>query len=199
MSFIIEDGGGSGTKAKVGDGGRLKTRAITEPEEAHANEEGNAYNINTKNITLTNDTDTPILYIKNNEETNLVIAALAFGVKSSTGGSSTDLPEVTIIRNPTAGTIIDNATNADINSNRNYGDTGTLADSLVYKGATGNTMTDGADHLFIYLNQLGRSFITINEVLPKGTSLGVKVKCQASNTSQTLYCAAICYLHTEDF
>ena len=86
-----------------------------------------------------------------------------------------------------------------MNSNRNYGSSNTLADSLAYKGATGDTITDGTDHLFIYLGTSGRSFVAINEVLPRGTSLGVKVKPQTSNTSQVLYCAAICYLHTEGF
>ena len=102
MTFIIESGGNVPNRAIVDAGGRLRTRAITELEEHHANEEGNAYNINTGNITLTNDTDTPVLYIKNNEASDLVVAALAFGVKPSTGGSSTDLPEVTVVRNPTA-------------------------------------------------------------------------------------------------
>jgi archaellin len=132
------------------------------------------------------------LYIKNTSDNDLVIEALAFGLKSSTGGSSLDLPEATVIRNPTAGTIVSNETETDINANRNHGDSGNF-DGLAFKGATGNTMTDGSELLFIYLGQSGRSFITINEILPKGTSLGVKIKPQASNTSQVLYCAAIVY------
>ena len=199
MSFLIEDGGGTGKKAKVVFDNRLSTHAITEDVATHANENGDAYNINTKNITLTDDADTPVLYFKNNENREIIITALAFGVKTSTGGSSSDLPEVTVVRNPTGGTIISSTpTDLSIRSNRNYGSTNSINDSLGYVGATGDTMTGGEDHLFIYLGASGRSFISIAEILPSGSSIGVKIKPQANNTSQVLYCALICHLHEEE-
>jgi len=197
MSEFIKDGGGSGRTAKVSSVQRLTVDSVQQSEATHSNKLGQAYNINTGNITLTSAADTPVLYIKNGESKDLIIEALAFGVKTSTGGTTTDLPEVTVIRNPTAGTTISNANAVAINSNRNYGSSNTLANSFAYKGATGETMTDGVDHLFIYLGTSGRSFVTINEVLPTGTTIGIKVKPQASNTSQVLYCAAICYLHED--
>ena len=198
MPDMISDGRGSNRKARVDVNHRLSTRAVTESEEVNANEAGDAYNINTGVVTLTDSVDTPMLYIKNNEERNLVIVAVAIGLGPDTGGSSSSWVKGTFIRNPTAGTIISGASAVPINSNRNYGSTNSLT-ADIYKGATGSTMTDGDDHILVQLGSSGsRSFITINEVLPKGTSFGVKIDPRTSNTSMDCYVAAITYLHTEE-
>jgi len=198
MPDTIKDGSGKGYLAKVNSAQQLFTRSVTESESEDANEAGKAYNINTGNITLTTDADTPILYIKNNELDDLIISTVVIGAKTSSGGSTTDLPEITFVRNPTAGTTIDNANAVDINSNRNYGSSNTISTSLVYKGATGETITDGDDHIFVYGSGSGRVALAINEVLPTGTSIGIKFKPQSGNSSQVVYCAVICYLHTEE-
>jgi hypothetical protein len=193
MGESILDGTGSSFKAKVDSDNKLEVRSITRQEEEFANAQGDAYNINTGLITLTDAVDTPVLYLKNNETNPLSIAAVAIGVGPSTGGSSGDMVYTTFIRNPTTGTIIDNATATDINSNRNYTSAATLG-ANTYKGATGNTMTNGEDHILAFLGTSGRSFLTINELLPRGGSFGIKIKPQTSNTSMQIYAAVICYL-----
>jgi hypothetical protein len=194
MPQSIKDGS-TGNTAKVGSNSRLHTHANTTPEEWSANKDGNAYNINTGNITLTSAADTPIMYVKNNDDKTLHISAIAIGVGPSTGGTG-EIPQITVVRNPTAGTTISNANNVAIKSNRNYGSANTAANIIAYKGATGETMTDGDDHLLINQTSNGRAFASIDEILPKGTSMGVKFDPQPSNTSQTVYCALIC--HFED-
>jgi len=173
---------------------QLKTFSETTSEQTQANLIGNAYNINTGEVTLTDAVQTPILYFKNNETQDLLVTALAIGFQNSTGGAATDAPIITVIRNPTTGTIVSGATDVDINSNRNYGSSNTLSLSDAYKGATGDTMTDGTEHLLIYQTDLGRVFAAIDEVIPKGTSIGVKITPQDSNTSLTCYVALICHL-----
>jgi len=197
MPDVIKDGAGSGNKARVSATNRLSVNSITESEEFAANELGDAYNINTGTITLTNDTDTPVLYIKNNEDKDLIIQAIILGAKTSTGGSSTDMIEITVVRNPTGGTIISGASDVAINSNRNYGSQNSL-DTLAYKGATGNTLTGGEDHILAFANDTNRTFLGINEVLPKGATFGVRLKPQSGNTSTVVYVAVICHLHPED-
>lgn len=99
-----------------------------------------------------------------------------------------------MIRNPTAGTIISSTpTDVDINSNRNYGSATTLS-VTAYKGATGDTMTDGEDHIIFFQGNSGRLFATINEVLPSSASIGIKFDPQTSNTSQDVYAALVCHL-----
>jgi hypothetical protein len=190
---LIEDGSGGGNVAKVSTQNRLYTEAISIDQEVQANRDGNAYNINTGIINLTNATDTPVLYFKNNENKDAIITAVVIGLFNSTGGSSTADVYTTFIMNPSTGTIISGASNVDIISNRNAGSGNTL-DANAYKGATGNTMTDGRDHVIVRITPGSRSFIGINEIIPKGKSFGVKIKPPTSNTSMNIYAAIICHL-----
>ena len=193
MNSAIRDGTGGGYSAKVDSNNRVHTKSVTDESSLAAIFDGNGYNINTGIITLTNDTDTPVVYVKNNEDFGLVITAVAIGLNYSTGGSATDMAQITFVRNPTAGTIVSGATAVDINSNRNYGSNNVL-DVNAYKGATGNTMTDGQDHILVFANDGGRSFITIAEDLPKGATFGIKVQAPSGNTSMEVYAALICHL-----
>ena len=195
MPESIRDGTGDGNLAKVDANFRLHVQAATISEGANANKSGRAFNINTGVITLTSAADTPVLYVKNSNALDLHISAVAVGIGPTTGGSG-GIPKITVIRNPTVGTTIDNTNDVDINSNRNYGSENTLTSVVAYKGATGETMTDGVDHLLLYQTTSGRLFAEIDEILPTGASIGVKVDPQASNTSMDVYVALIC--HQED-
>jgi outer membrane protein assembly factor BamB len=193
MSAISIKDGSTGYVAEVDSSNRLQTYAVTINENNQANSKGRAYNINTDDITLTDAVETPILYIKNNEDKDLHITALDLWAGTSTGGTATLGTKWVVERNPTAGTIISNATAVDIESNRNFGSNNTLlVDS--YKGATGNTMTGGTDHLVFRGTLLSRIYVEIDEIIPKGSSIGIHVKPPTSNTSLIVYAAAICHL-----
>lgn len=197
MPDMIKDGAGKGYLAKVNANQRLYTQAITVSEDEQANKKGNSYNLNTGIIDLTNATETPLMYVKNNGDQDLHITLIVFHAYTSTGGSGTDgVPKLVVVRNPTTGTIISSTpTDIDINSNRNFGSAKTLTVDA-YKGATGDTMTDGTDHLIVGLGTSGRVPVPIDEVLPKGSSIGIKYTPQGSNTSQKVYAAIVC--HEED-
>lgn len=194
--MIIVDGTGTGNQAKIDTRNRLQVHSVNEPEGLDANRLGSAYNMNTGELTLTSANESAVLYFKNNESKDYIIEAIVVGLGPSTGGASTDIPIIKVIRNPTAGTIVDDASNVSINSNRNFGSSNTVS-ADVYKGAEAKTLTDGDDHLFFYQPANGRLFAAINEVIPKGKSLGVKITPQASNTSMTCYVALIGYLNQE--
>lgn len=189
--------GADGTLAKVDGTNRLWTRSVTINEETEANDNGTAYNVNTGTINLSDAVETPLLYFKNNELEDFHITALAVGLGPTTGGSG-GVPVITVVRNPTAGTIISSAVNVDIFSNRNFGSSKTLLNSPAYKGATGDTLTDGGDHLLFYQSAGGRLFATVDEILPSGASIGVKLTPQAGNTSMDVYCALISHLESEN-
>ena len=191
-SMSIKDGS-SGYIAKVDSSNRLQTYSVTIDEANQANASGDAYNINTGDITLTNAVETPVLYIKNNEDRDLHISAFVLWAGTSTGGTATLGTKWVVVRNPTGGTIVDNATGVDIESNRNFGSNNTvLLDS--YKGATGNTMTGGDDHVIVRGTLLSRTLVQLDEVIPKGSSIGIKVTPPTSNTSLIVYAAAITHL-----
>jgi hypothetical protein len=189
----IKDGTGGGYEGKVDINNRLHAYAVTVSEAGQANLDGNAYNVNTGDITLTNATETPILYIKNNEDRDLNIESLILYAGTSTGGTATLGVKWVVVRNPSAGTIISGAAAVDVESNRNYGSNNTvLFDS--YKGATGSTMSGGDDHIIVRGATFFRSVIGINEIIPKGSSIGVKVTPPTSNTSMVVYAAAQTHL-----
>ena len=197
MSYILRDGTGGSYLAKVSPENRQHTVAITQTTQEQAAIDGRAYNLNTGDITLTDAVDTPVMYLKNNNDQDLVISAVACGFGAS-DGTAGDPNTITLVRNPTAGTIITSTpTDIDMNQNRNYGSSLTLLVDA-YKGATGDTMTDGSDIIQIYQTESGRMFASIVEILPKGKSIGIKIKPPATNSSMRCYAAIIAHLHSEN-
>lgn len=191
--MIICDGTGTGQQARVDSANRLDVHATQYPEARDENLSGNSYNLNTGEITLTSANESSVMYFKNNESSPYIITSLVVGLGPSTGGASTSIPKITVVRNPTAGTVIDDATDVSIRSNRNFGSSNTLT-ADVYKGAEGKTLTGGGDHLLFYQASGGRLFASIEEVLEKGNSIGIQITPQTSNTSMTCYVALVGYL-----
>jgi hypothetical protein len=186
--MIFEDGTGKGNKAKVDGNNRLHTQAITETEALHAVEAGDAYNINTGNITFS--AAGTMLYLLNSEDKDLVVEAIAIGIGT---GATSDMGELTIERNTTAGDLISDATAVAMNQNRNFGSNKTLT-ATAYKGKSGGTSTGGNDIIYVYTGTDTRVFLTINLVLPKGSSMAVTYDPKLSSGSVKAYCAAIVFL-----
>ena len=189
MSLIIEDGTGKGNKVKVDANNRLHTQAVTETEGLAAIKEGDAYNINTGLISITGNAT--LIYIKNNEDQNLVIEAIAIG--SFEGITHSDDPYLTIVRNPTAGDLISDATAVSMNQNRNFGSSKTLT-ANVYKGKVSGTITGGNDLGILQVTPASRSYYTINLEIPKGSSMAIKLTANLSSGSANYYAALICFL-----
>jgi len=184
-----------GTAAWVDTEHRILANAISETASSKASDDGDAYNINTGDIVLTNASESTVLYVKNNEDRDLIITDVIFLIGNSTGGTGDLL--AAIFRNPTAGTTVTNANDTEMKSNKNYGSTNVLlADA--YKGAQGETLTDGEISFRSRLNGAAKQYgiSTGDIILPKGISIGIKITPQSSNTSTTLEVALACYLRS---
>ena len=192
----IESGSGNGREAKVGTDNRLFTRAVTIPESTNALDAGNAYNINTGIVSIS--AETGMLYLKNNEDKNLLIDALAVGIGAGSF-NSTSFAKITVIRNPTTGTLIESTpTTVPIAANRNFSSSNTLTADMYVAGASGDTITNGDDTLIIAAaNAQSRVFANIGMELAKGNSIGVKVDPNLSSGSTDVYVAFICHLLTQ--
>lgn len=194
---MIQDGTGKGYSAKVDSHNRIHTDSInTEREEAQS-QRGYSYNINTGNITLTNaSTANGVLYLKNNEDYNLVISNFFYNFGNSTGGSGNMY--VDIIRNPSTGTLISGATAVDITANRNFGSSRALS-VTAYKGSTGTTITDGTEFIkSIFNTSAQRVALSAGAItIPKGSSIGIKFTTPSGNTSLICNFAIACYLEDE--
>lgn len=196
--MILKDGTGTGNTAKITTENRLETSSVTQVDKDHAGDLGTKYNINTGDITLTDANKTTVLYIKNNEDNNLIITALIYNLGNSTGGSG-DV-KIDVLRNPTTGDIVTNATDVDAVSNQNYSNNRTLS-ADTFKGATADAaITDGALSISTRsASNTGRIVVSLGAlVLPKGASLAVDYTPPTSNTSQVCQFAAACFVKTFD-
>jgi hypothetical protein len=182
MAESIIDGTGTGNVAKVDSRNRLSTLSISETTSESAARDGNSYNINTGTINLTSANESGVLYIKNNGDNDIVLLQIGYLVGNSTGGTGDFNAKV--VFNPTGGTVISGATSVDVNVNKNAGSSKTLTVDC-YKGAEGNTITGGNDTYLSLLPSAGRSYVinTGSIHLPKGSSLGITLTPQSSNTS----------------
>lgn len=192
MTQII-DATGSRLGAKVDDNHRLHTNSLTIEEQSASAETGDAYNINTGDITLTTANESSVIYFKNNEDRDLVVPVVVYLFGTSTGGTGDTV--VDIISGPTVGTTVSNANNVDVNENKNFGSKRSL-DVDAFKGNEGETLTDGVVAFSTRLPAGKFPYVikTGDIVLPKGASMGVKVTPQASNTSMTIQIALAVHL-----
>lgn len=188
MSETIKDGTGKGYQLKVGSDNRAQVRAVVEPEVIHNAESGNAYNFNTGLISITGDAT--LMYLKNNSDNQFILTGIALG--SFEGITHSDDPYITLVRNPTGGDLISDATAISMNQNRNFGSSKT-ATVDIYKGKVGGTITGGNDIAILQSTPGGRSFYTIDFILPKGSSIAVKLTANVSSGSANMYCALIGY------
>jgi len=192
MSLIIKDGTGNGFSAEVDEDKDLHTKATTETRALDRTHSGKSYNINTGTIALTSSTASGVLYFKNNESSNFIVEAIAVGVGSA--GTTTEMSTITLIRNPTTGTLISGASAVSMNQNRNFANPASLSDSLSYKGAEGNTVTDGDAIAQFFQGAGGRLFAGIGFELQKGNSLAITIDTNTSSGTTNVYAALIGYL-----
>lgn len=185
MAEQILDGTGTGKKAKVDTTNRLHTHAVSESLIEYASSQGDSYNINTGTMSLTTDTESALIYVKNNNDAELHIASIGYLMGNSTGGTG-DI-SITVLRNPTLGTVVSDAIGVDINQNKNVGSSKEL-NIDAYKGGEGKTITDGTPFYYSLIAGSARGYViaTGTIVIPKGGSIGVKLTPQTSNTSMDM-------------
>jgi len=188
MADQLLDGTGGGYLQRVGSDNRSQVRAVIEYEVIHRTENGDSFNWNTGLISISSDS--ALIYIKNSSDKQMVITNIAMGIFD--GLSYTDAPYLTILRNPTAGDLISDATAVDMASNRNAGST-LVTDGLVYKGKDGGTVSGGENLGILLLGKTGRSFFEIDLILTKGTSFALHLTGNISSGSANVYTAFIGY------
>ncbi len=192
MPEFISDGTGNQNLAKVDANNRLRTFSITKTHVERAVEDGDAYNLNTGNISISGASASSIIYLKNNEDQDLEIEAIAFGF-GQTSSNTSDIGILTAIRAPSSGDIVSDATAVDINGNRNAGSPNTLT-ADVYKGKDGGTITGGSNVAQFFLGANSRLFANFPFTLPKGTTFGLKFDPNLSSGSVNVYGALVCHL-----
>lgn len=195
----IDDATGTGYQAKVDALHRLHVDSVTFGRSELEVELGNGYNANTGLINLTDATATSVMYLLNNEDAPIVITSLFYMLGYSAGGSATDEILISVYKNPTAGTIITDAINAEMPAvNRNFGSSKVFEGS-VYKGDTAdNNFTDGDKIVESLLpNSAQRTVLNVGDiVVPKGSSIGVSITPPSGNTDLNVEIALSFFVDT---
>lgn len=180
---LINDGAGKGFIAQVSANQRLATDSIIITGEDDAIRRGEGWQISSGPVAFTAATATAILYVKNNGPLDLVLDRAVLVLGSATGAAAGSDWTFQTLRNPTAGTIIDNALAAGV-SNSNHGSSITpQADT--YKGVQGDTLTDGTGAPLPIIQNLPRSTFPLGRRLPTGSSIGWKLTPPTGTTSAT--------------
>lgn len=194
MSFKILSGTGTGKEACVDNTNRVCVRSISESESDESSVQGQRYNINTGDITLTSANESAVLYFKNNEDYEFVINTIIYNIDDSTGGTAA--VTVDVYFKTTGGTIVSGATDVDMNVNLNLASANTLT-ADAYKGAEGNTQIGGVQAVSSLIQPGGRAAVSLGKVIiPKGQSIAITMTPPSGNTSIKVQAALSGYVAT---
>mgnify|MGYP005825303851 FL=1 len=124
-----------------------------------------------------------MLYLKNTGTKDIFITSVIYLTGNSTNGTAATDFLYTAILNPTAGDIITNTNDVDMNTNRRAGSPNTLS-AVAYKGAVGETAVSGGTDLFgTRLSGSGRTVVPIGIAIPKSQSVAIDFTAKTSNTN----------------
>lgn len=183
MAFIngVDPSTGRINQAAVSEDGRLEVAAVTESIVIEAVEDGDAFTANTNLITLTSAADTPVFYLKNGVEDDILITSVNISTLGSTGGADNLIvvkrqvlfdPSSTLI---TAGTVVPAV-------NRNGGSAKQF-DGTLTKGATGLTLVTPTTISSIVGDFTTQQTLDFSSIIPKNGEVAVSVTPPAGNTS----------------
>lgn len=167
--------------AIVDSKGRLRTKTTINSDQSDSAVDGNAFNLNSGNVILTDAVNTPIFYFKNEgEERNIIISRIFLYTSNSTGG--TGPLNTNVVFNPTGGTLL---TGTDLPIYNFNAGNGNQIDIISKVGVTGSTLTGGIIPIRnIYASAPVSTSITFDSIiLPRGASMGFFVQPPAGNTS----------------
>ena len=181
MATQIQDGAGTKRKLKITTANRALVQSVVITEEDEAIIRGEGYQIVSGTQSFTGSTETGILYIKNNDNRDFVLDRAVLILGSAVGASSDSDWTFTVLRNPTQGTTIDNASPAGV-SNSNHGSANT-PNVTSYKGPEGSTLTNGTGAPQPIKQSIDRIILPLGRRLPKGTSIGFKITPPPGTTS----------------
>lgn len=169
---ILENGfDGPIVGAKVNERGQVYVRGVTETDQQASVIFDNGWNLNTGIVSLSSSSESAVSYYKNTDTRDFLLVALAVGIGNR--DAATEAALITMVRNPTGGTIITDKIDMAMIQNRNFGSAQSLT-GLAYKGGEGKTMT-GGDDIALFFQGSGRLFAGIDFNIPQGQSIGIKI------------------------
>jgi hypothetical protein len=190
MDTVIRDGTGGCNGAKVDGRFRVGMIGVVETAIESARENERAFVITSGDFELTTDSESGILYLKNNEDSKLVIDRIIVGYGLSTGGSGQ--PKSKTYFNPTGGTVISDETDA-VTLNLDTGSAISLS-ADAYSGGEGKTIVGTGLATTMFEEAPGYDTTLPGAVIRKGSTAAISVIPPAGNTSMVFNVTLYVYL-----
>lgn len=183
MFYIIEDGTGSGNKAKINAQNRIETFSIIESRISDiSNRDGRSYILTSDFVALTTTGSfNGMLYIKNTStDKDLYIDR----VRVCGTGTSMNAMQCRFVKNPTTGTLISDA-NAGISIASNLGSNEEFEGVNYAASGDGKTVTDGTQFSQFTIHLPGHTIQEYNGaiIIPNGSAMAIEVKPGAATTA----------------
>jgi hypothetical protein len=194
MPIEIRDGSGTGYMAKVDAVNRLHVAAETIAHEENHTIEGLGFNVETPLITLTTGGKSGVLYLKNNEEVDIIITGFFNLLGEVTGVTSGNIL-LEYEFNTGGGTLIAATGNVITPANKRVGSNNTMAATVLY-GAEGLTVDAGLSKISSLSTSTGINPLLVHITLPKGQSVSVSITPFVGTTSMALIAAIDCYVNS---
>ena len=181
MTDFIQDGTGTGYRARVTNDNKLTVDSVETTAESLASVNGDSFNVSNDIVDITSDTETALIHIRNTNSEDWVITRVYFHFGGSTGGVGSG--EFCMTTNATTGTLISGGA-ALTPVNANLGSAKLLVGEFL-QGTNGSTITSGVEFLrTIVPSFTSRNIIPFDSVIvPPGASLSLSFKPPAGNTS----------------
>jgi hypothetical protein len=169
--------------ANVTTEGQLTTRSITATETEHAVAEGLGFSVYTGVINLTDAARVALLYLQNNDDSDILLTSATIGSGASTGGANNIVLVESVGNVLPTDDIVQNGSDVVI-INRNGG-AARQFDGVAKTGprlpavngvATGGELSDFTD----------AQQIDLTTVVPRGGSLALEVQAPTGNTSMDI-------------
>ena len=188
----IQDGQ-TGRTAKVDSRNRLTTASVSKTAAIDASLNGDTFFITTGSVNLTTDTESWLLYVKNDDDVAWVVSSLA-AVYGATDGSGDALNQFNV--GATEGTLIDSGIDLPA-INLNIGSPKQLP-ITAKRGAQGSTVTNGVSTppTLVPEGMIIREFQAAPVVIPPGSAFAAAYTPPAGNTGQNVTVQIVVFRET---
>lgn len=189
---VIKDGTGGGHVVKVDSANRIHTSAETVTHEINHTIEGHGYNIETPVITLTTAGKSGVLYLKNNEDKDIIITGF-FNLMGEVTGTTSGNIILEYEYNTAGGTLISSVCNTITPTNKRIGSTNSIDVTALY-GAEGKTVDSGLSGITSLSTSTGRNTLLVQLTLPKNQSISVSITPFTGTSNVGVIAALDCYI-----
>ena len=195
--MLIKDGAGKCNTMRVDSELRAHVASITRTERDAAINKGWAYLFVSGLVTLTNDTESGVLYIKNNDSKDLVISDIYCSFGTSTVGSGNGRLKVYTEIGDTS-TLVSDAAAARATNLKISDTTAFTSSGIAYDGGTGSTIVGGNSIHTILIMEESIIDFSVPFHIPTSSNMAFTITAPTGNTSMDVMLAVTgYYLDTE--